>query len=205
MNEQSIRQFVEKLGTSKTGTSIYLHLIYQGPKSISRLETESKYSRYILQKEISILLKKNLITKDDSGKTVVYSVKSVHTLKDLLKEKQEKLKKTSVALDDTIEFLEKSFHRVEKKSKIVHYSGINGLQQIVWNSQKAQGTLRLFQVEELSQFLNFGFYDTVREIYLKNNIRYLELSNEDDVEGWTDIEEFINIWEIRYIDPKSLI
>ncbi|MBN1618044.1 MarR family transcriptional regulator [Candidatus Dojkabacteria bacterium] len=204
MKEIYIREYLEKLGLSKDETSIFLHLINHGPRTITQLVNESKLSHYAISQSLSHLAKLSLVDKKDKNKSSIYVVRRIDSLAGILEEKKDVLKKRALVVEKTIDTLSKVYSRVEKDSKIVHYSGIAGLKQIMWNSQKAEQEIRLFEVAELSPYLDFGFYDSVRAEYVKNNIKYRELTNEKAVKGWTDVTEFLGLWDIRYIDSSII-
>jgi len=204
MKDIYVRQFIEKLGLSKNETAILFHLINQGPRTATQLTNESKLSRYAISQCLDNLTSLGLVDKEDEKKSTLYIVKSVSALKEILKNKKKGLQKRSEQIDKTIKLLKGSFKRVEKNSKIAHYSGISGLKQIMWNSREAEKEIRLFEVETMSPLLDFSFYDSVREEYVKRNISYRELTNEKNVKGWTSVKEFLKIWDIRYIDSNVI-
>ncbi len=93
----------------------------------------------------------------------------------------------------------------DSKTKVINYKGQEGLEQVTLNSTKAKGEILLFEIENMSSFLNYGFCEDVRKTFVKNKIHIRELTNQSIQESWTKIEEFVNdYWTCRYIDPNIL-
>jgi hypothetical protein len=62
----------------------------------------------------------------------------------------------------------------------------------------------LFELADMSSSLDFGFYEEVRKIYAEKKIESREITNQAEMQGWTDVKEYIDVWEARYIDPKLI-
>ncbi|HQF37089.1 MAG TPA: hypothetical protein PLL26_05625 [Candidatus Dojkabacteria bacterium] len=62
--------------------------------------------------------------------------------------------------------------------KVVHYSGFEGLKTITWNSTKAKGIFRAFDLsQDISAFTDFDFAERVRIEFLKNGLKELRQIN----------------------------
>ena len=97
------------------------------------------------------------------------------------------------------------FVPLDSRSKIINYSGIEGLKQVTLNTLRAKGELLMFEIENMSAFLNYGFCEEVRKGFVKNKIHVRELTNQKKQPAWTNIEDFVSgFWDCRYIDPKIL-
>lgn len=93
----------------------------------------------------------------------------------------------------------------DSRSRVVNYSGIDGLKQVTVNSLKAKGELLLFEIENMGSFLNVGLSEEVRKGFIKNKIHVKELMNQSNQPAWTNVEEFVTkFWDCRYIDPSIL-
>src|SRR3989338_5114716 len=91
------------------------------------------------------------------------------------------------------------------RSKVVNYSGSEGLKQITLNTLKAKDGLRMFEIENMSAFLNYGFAEEVRNGFVTNKIQVKELTNKSTQEPWTKVQAFVDkFWQCRYIDPQIL-
>lgn len=97
------------------------------------------------------------------------------------------------------------FVPLDSRSKVINYSGLDGLKKVTLNSLKAKGELFIFEIDTMSAFLNYGFSEEVRKGFVKNKIHVKEIMNHSKQPPWTEVEEFVkDFWECRYIDPKIL-
>lgn len=93
----------------------------------------------------------------------------------------------------------------DSRSKVINYVGIEGLKQVTVNSLRAKGELRIFEIENMGSFLNFGFCEEVRQGFIDRNIHVKELTNQENQPAWTKVQKFVDgYWECRYVDPKVL-
>lgn len=112
--------------------------------------------------------------------------------------------KTQDILPDLINEFEQ-FIPKDAKSKVINYSGVEGLKQVTINSLKAKGEIRIFEIENMGSFLNFGFCEEIRTEFIKRKIKVKELSNQKNQKPWTEVSKFVKYnWDCRYIDPKIL-
>ncbi len=90
------------------------------------------------------------------------------------------------------------------KSKVIHYKNLSGLKQVMWNSIRSKDDLRFFVYEPTAEYLDYNFYDTVRQKYVERNIITYELLNTTTYPDFTKIKEFLKLSFSRYINPDLI-
>jgi len=207
MSDQTDRlsKHLEPFGLSGEEASIYLLLLQQGSKSALEISRKLHIGRTKVYRLLEELTKDGLVTikVDEIGKK--FEAKSYKQLEMLLKDKEyevEKLKKSKGKIFDELASIR---GKVDKSSKVLYYTGKEGLKQVTWNSTKAKAKLYIFEILDMSAFLDYGFCEKVRLEFVKNRVKVNELTNQKSMPGWTNIEEFVKkYWRCRYIDPKEL-
>jgi len=192
------------LGLSKEQALLYITIMQHPDMSVNSIAKEMEIGRSKVYRLIDELKVMNLVNETVRKKGAVYSSKSYDHLKSLLDVKEHELKQ----LRSSFAGLEKYFRMSKKdkrKSGVMTYEGLTGLKQVIWNTTKAKNVLKVFEVTRINVFLDFGFAEDVRLKYVENNIKTKDLTNEEFIQGWTNIEEFSTKYsEYRYIDPKEL-
>lgn len=195
-------EVLRKFGLSQEESSLYLLLLAGDKFKVSELRRETDYSRSKVESILDELISIGLVQKHWSDKT--YSAENPKKLVEILKKQKKSLEHMKSTLYKVVNGLKDSVKPGKATSKVLYYEGVEGLRKVMWNSSKVEGTLRLFEVEEFSQYLDYGFYEKIREIYADNNVESRELSNQKSMPGWTNVEKYVENWEPRYIDPQKI-
>jgi sugar-specific transcriptional regulator TrmB len=201
-----ITRLLEHFGLDTNEVTIYLTLLQNGSlgaTEIGRLARVPKTSVYRCLEQLKV---KKLVTEVVEEYRRLFEAAPVENLKYQIIEQQQKVKVLSESLPQIIASLSKAVQQdVDKTSKIKYYSGIEGLKQVTWNSSKAKEMLRIFEIKDMSAFLNFDFCEITRREFVRNQVFTRELTNEAEVSGWTDVSQMVReFWELRYVDPTEL-
>lgn len=207
MSDQTdkLSKHLEPFGLSKEEASIFLLLLQKGSKSALGISRELHNGRTKVYRLLEGLTKYGLVTVkiDEVGKK--FEAKSYKQLELLLTNKEYEVERLRKAKSKIFDELASIKGKVDKKSKVLYYTGKEGLKQVTWNSTKAKDKLYLFEILDMSAFLDYGFCEKVRVEFVKNKVKVFELTNQKNVPAWTNIEDFTkNYWECRNIDPKEL-
>lgn len=94
----------------------------------------------------------------------------------------------------------------QAESRVLYYHGIDGLKHVTWNSLRARGTLRIYEVSSsMTAFLPQKFSEKVREELVRNKILTHQLTNLTKIEAYTEILGAATTWwEPRHISPREL-
>lgn len=208
MSDQSdnTQNLLEQFGLSQGESSIYLFLLKEGTKSALELSRGLRIGRTKVYRLLESLASKNLVNEklDEVGKK--FEASSIDKLEMLLKEKEAELEKLKESKEKILKKLSFFEGKRDKKSKILYYSGHEGLKQITWNSLKAKGVIYVFEMgQSMNPFTGKRFAEKVREEFYLRKIITKQLTNFEKIEPYTNVEQYVkHYWEVRYIDPKEL-
>lgn len=185
---------------------VYLYLVgksEQSPLSISRATTISRTKVYVI---LDSLMTKSLVGEQGGKYARRYFALPYTQLEQLIRQKRqevEMLESSTQSLFDELSTIELPRFL---PSQVKYFRGIDGLKQVTWNSTRAQGTLRVFEAaNDMSAFLDFDFSERVRIEFVKRGLgSSLQVTNFATIRPWTNIDEFIKVWQPRYISPKEL-
>jgi len=206
MSEQTdkLSKLLEPFGVSQDEARIYLLLTEKGMKSALGLSRELKIARTRVYRLLDKLIEKGLVSQqlDEMGKKFIANS---HTqLKMLIIKKEHEVEALKESSEAVFEQLESISAKARKGSKVLYYQGQKGLEQMTWNSVKAKGELLLYELESMSEFLDYGFAEKVREEFVKRKVIVREISNSRHLSAWTKVVEFArDYWQIRQIDKKD--
>lgn len=203
MNKDIISQ-LQNLGLSSEESELFMFLVSQGRKTVSEIRKENKWSA---TKTNNVLASPNLtdllLKFSDNGRNY-FITKPLVSLKVLL----EKRRKSLEQLRNTIPSIRKQLAQLSTKatleSKVINYHGLTGLEQVLWNSINSKETLRFFVYTPNGKYMDYNFYDDIRRIYTEKAIRTQEIINSPTYPDFTNVPEFINLYEGRYLDSKLI-
>jgi sugar-specific transcriptional regulator TrmB len=195
---------LKKFGLSKEESEVYLHLLSHGKKTASEIRKDWKTGHTKVNTTLTQLKSKSLVyeIRNDAGRYLAATNPQI--LGTLLDQEKEKVHETKKQFEQHYESLLDLAYTSKGQSKVLNFIGIEGLKQVMWNSAQTKDALRLIELPAMSQYLDFGFYEKIREQYTKNKINSFEITNEKVMENWTNINKYVELWEARYIDPTIL-
>lgn len=137
-----------------------------------------------------------------------FEAKTLDNLQLLYVEKELELKSLEEELPELIENLSAIAFTPVSQSKIKYYTGVQGLEQITWNSTKAKSILRIYEIDDIDALVGQKLADDTMIEYAKKKIFDRQLTNSKEIDDCSKnpaICDFIdNWWEGHYIDPKEI-
>lgn len=201
----NIEELLVQLGLTESQIKVYLAMLRIGVVSGPALSKVVNMPKTTVYHCIDDLLSNRLVVEVIGENGKLYHASSPENLRFILLEQEKKVKIMQESLPEIFDQLSLMTGHDVSKSRIKYYSGIEGLKQVTWNSSKAKDKLRIFEIKDMSVFLNYDFCELTRLEFLKNKVKIHELTNEVVQPGWTDLTEIVRTqWELRYIDPKEL-
>jgi len=198
-------RLLSKFGLGKDSSRIFLLLLSKGEKTALQIARELQLGRTKVYRLIDRLISKGLVNEVMGVRGKRFVVDSYENLKLIAIEKEAEAEELKSTLPKIFEILSYISAKDSKHSKVYYYSGMKGLKQMCWNSTKAKGELRIFEIEEMADVFNYGFYEKVRLEFVKRNIHIKQIFNERKLEPFTNVRELLKSHvEFRYIDPKQL-
>jgi sugar-specific transcriptional regulator TrmB len=201
----SLITLLEPFGLSSEESRIYLILLEKGVLSALQISRELKIGRTKVYRLLDKLEERGLVSNkfDELGFKFAANSPTVLKIQLLKKEKEHETLKESFPL--VLKELEKVMGKGKLSSKVLYYSGVKGLEQVTYNSSQAKGNLRIFEMADMSAFLDYGFCEKVRREFVKNKVNVNELTNLKKMPAWTKVTDFVrDYWKCRYIDSKQL-
>lgn len=197
---------LKAFGLDKDEARIYVHLLSAKEESALDISRALNVSRTKVYAILDKLIGLGLVSTTGKQNAARFYSNSYKQLELLVNKKRNELEMLEGSLPKVFEELASVEISKAASSQIMHYQGIEGLKTVTWNSTKATGILRVFEMaQDLSAFLDFDFSERVRMEFARNKLKCSrQITNFKHISAWTNIEEFVDIWECRYIDPKEL-
>jgi predicted DNA-binding transcriptional regulator len=200
-----ISEYFRQLELSEGDEKIYLYLLSNSQVSVQQVATGCELGRTAVYASIERLLKFRLLIEIVGKNGKLYSAGPIEVIEQLLKEKETKINSLEEELPDLVESLSQASSTKIGKAEIKYYDGQKGLEQITWNSTKANDFLRIYEIDDIDTLVGNDFSDKVMEEYVKNKVFDKQLTNLKEIDDCTTVTEFIdNWWEPRYVDPAEI-
>jgi predicted transcriptional regulator len=92
------------------------------------------------------------------------------------------------------------------KSQVRYFAGVKGLEQITYNSLRAEGDLYIYEVNEsMNVFTSRQTAEKFRRILVERGIVTHQLTNLRETGEYTEVEEMVrDFWDVRHVDPEVL-
>ncbi len=206
MSEQTDKLIIQlqAFGLTEEEAKIFLLLFEKGEKSALQLSRELHIARTKVYRLLDKLYEKGLINRKHDDLGFKFGANSYKQLERLVSEKEAELTKIKQEMPSIFSELSTIEKKASGDSKVLYYTGIEGLKQVTWNSIQAKGELCTMELINMSGFLDLAFAEKVREemVLKKTNIR--QLSNLAHMGPYTKVKGVVDYWQCRYLDPKLL-
>lgn len=208
MSDQTdnLNQLIMPFGLTSEEAAIYLHIAQKGFLSALTISRNLHIGRTKVYRILDKLIDKQLVEQklDDMG--MKFGAVDPVKLEQLVIEKEHEVAGLRASLPVVVERLKKIFPQSAQESKILYYTGVDGLKRVTYNSTKAREVLRIIErVNDMSDFLSEDFSEEVRMKFVENQTRIHQLTTHKKLEPFTHIPEFITKYSyLRYLDPKKL-
>jgi sugar-specific transcriptional regulator TrmB len=184
---------------------VYLYLIKNSATTALLLSRSLRIARTRVYRILDKLLKKQLVVEKLGDRGLFFEACPPSRLEQLAKEKELEAKTMRDTLPTLVSQLEQLLPQKTPSSKVLYYEGIEGLKQVSYNILNTKDTLRVFEMEHLSDFLPYDFSETVRKKLVEQKITTLDLTNKSSFPGFTDVTTLIEVYnKFRYIDSEKL-
>jgi predicted transcriptional regulator len=206
-NIDKLYTLLKPFGLKRDHVRVYLYLLGVGEVSVLRISRDLGITRskvYILLDSLNGYGLVSETGKKTKRRYYANSYKQFEILAHQKRSEAEILESSIPSLFQLLGSVEMGKH---KKSRIMHYKGIEGLKTVTWNSTNTVGTLRVFELaSNMSAFLDFDFSERVRIEFIRKGLlkSSRQLTNFKIIQPWTNISDFTDLWKCRYVDPKEL-
>jgi sugar-specific transcriptional regulator TrmB len=201
-----LETLLSNFGLKPEEVEIYIFLLKNGEQTVLEVARNVTSSRTKVYRILEDLDKQGFVTIVMSDRGKRFKANSPEKLDLIISAKEEEIQKLKKSKEELIKQLPFFIPKSDKKSKVLYYEGKEGLRQITWNSLKADGELRIFEIgQTMDSFTTEEFAEKVREEFMIRKVYIYQLTNFEKIEPYTNLQQFAdNWWEVRYIDPKEL-
>lgn len=208
MSDQTDRfiTLLHPFGLTSEEIRVYLALASKSPQSALAISREIHLARTKVYRILDKLVEKNLVSVqlDDQGKKFVAN--SYQELGLLVRQKESEVERLRHELPAVFAQIAGIWGKQGEGSKVLYYSGTSGLEQVTWNSLRAKGELRTYEIEQdMDAFIQPKLAEKIREELVEREITTLQLTNKTHILPFTRVALLPNkFWEVRYLNPKEL-
>lgn len=210
MNKLSVKTDVliknlQSFGLEPDESKLYIFILRN--KRITPLQASKnlKISRTRIYRMLGKLSKLGLIKeeiRDYGSKFIASPISSLNKIIDRKSSDLEVLKEKAPNLFNQLTMISAVS---DNESKILHYRGQEGLEQVTWNSTKVDGEFSIYEINIMDTFLDKKFAEKTRLEYTKNpRNRFKQITNFTEFNDFTNVSRMIEIWEVRHI-PKEIL
>ena len=206
MNKQISIQQLSTLGFDEAESTIYLHLLENGPKTLLELSREANVNRSKIYRHLDSLRAKKLIEEISGSRGKKLQASSPKNLELLILEQENQLKLQKETIQNLIADLTSLPTNLEKIFEVKHYHGSEGLKQMLWNQLSANKEIVAFSYQNKNYMVGKSFAEKIREEQVLRKIKLYEIENETDQgDYWyTKVANWGRYYDSRYISPKVL-
>ena len=206
MSDQTdILNLLKPYGLSDEAGRIYLYLLTNGYSPVLHISRALHIGRTKTYRLIDKLKAMQLLESKVDERGMKYGAADPLIFKQIVSQQENLVTQLKVSLPDVLNKLKLVRTTSNPSSKVLYYTGIEGLKQITYNITSAKKILRVFEVEHLANFLPRDFSEMIREKLVERQIKTLDLTNKVSFPDFTNVTEMIKSYsEFRHIPKKQL-
>lgn len=192
-------------GLSQDEAVIYLLLLKNFPLSALEISRKIEFARTKVYRLLDKLIAQRLVRQKLDARGLKFEAVSHTQLENILIQKEQEVDVLRETLSHLVKQLETVAAEGRTKSKVLYYTGIDGLKQVQWNSLRAHGELLIYEIKNMAAFLPQEYCEEVRRELVERQIYVRELTNQAKVADWTEVKELVlKYWQVRYVPPEKL-
>lgn len=194
-----------KFGLGREEAEIYLLLLKDSSLSALAISREIKIARTKVYRLLDKLIVRGLVRQKLDERGLKFEAVSHTHLETLLIQKEQEVDVLRDTLPHLVRQLETVAAQGRTKSKVLYYTGVEGLEQVTWNCLKARDTLRIYEVAaSMSVFIDEDLAEKIRQEFTDRQIKIRQLTNISHLKPFTRVPGHVKLWQVRYIDPAKL-
>lgn len=198
-------KIVTQFGLSDDEARVYLLLLKEGFDTALSLSKKLQIGRTKVYRLLDKLMARELVEMKLDDRGMKFGAARPEKFELLLTEKELELQNLKSQLPGVIESLQSVALQASNESKVLYYTGVDGLKQVSFNSTRTRGILRVFEAEHMSEFIAPTIAEKIRQQYVDNHVFIRDLTNKTSGVGYTAVTELIKSHnEVRHISPTVL-
>ncbi|HOZ02930.1 MAG TPA: helix-turn-helix domain-containing protein [Candidatus Woesebacteria bacterium] len=207
MSDQTDRltNLVMPYGLSDEEVKVYLYLLTHGYVTALELSRQLHLGRTKVYRLLDLLKNKELVEIKLDERGMKFGATHPRKLEQLVGQKQAQVTALSQALPSLVSELTALLPHKDQSSKVLYYEGLSGLEQVSFNTTRAEKLLRVFEMSHMSEFLSNQFAEDIRHRFVANQILTRDITNQKEFGEYTQVYEMVEKYsEYRHLDPKKL-
>lgn len=193
-----------KYGVEEEESRVYLDLVRKGQRTVLQLSRDLGFGRTKIYRILRDLKDKDLVREEVLDYGSSFEASPVGNLDLILSVKKRELETLERSHKQLISLIRNFGSKETADSRVLNYKGIEGLKQILWNQRRARRIIRTFVSSVMSKHIDFDYGDEIRQSFIKNNVKIVEIRNEKHIARWTNLPEIVKShWEAYYLSPEN--
>jgi len=197
---------LEKLGLSPNESKIYSALLEIGSSTADKISQKAGIHRRTIYDNIEKLLNKGLINFVISGNKKYFEATDPNKLKDILKEKKEKIEKQEQILKNILPELILSQKLSKDKQEVNVYKGKEGIKTILWDILRTRKPNCVIGAHSRGEFMQIleKFHNERIKLRIQNRMIF----KKEDIERAKKFNKMkfteVRIMPIEYASPIAI-
>ncbi|MBI3888157.1 hypothetical protein HY310_03780 [Candidatus Microgenomates bacterium] len=203
MVDQTLTQFLKKLGIEPETAKVYLSLIGKSAQTAHQVAKNTQIPKTTVYRRLDELKNLGLIEEKIDEYKKEYLASSVQSLQLLVNKKEIEAKELASQLPIISHVLSTSAN-VDPETKILFYRGRDGIQQMNWNVLRAKSEIVGYSYRVWEEIVGKDFIEKFLEDYSLLCLSGRDLISQAYIESRKNVTEgpLWKNWQTRYLDPK---
>lgn len=186
---------------------VWLYLMRRsGEMTVVNIARGLKMGRTPVYNALEKLEGKGLVSRVVMENGYGYAATGTEYLERYWRGKERRLAEMGERLPELMNTLDGMRMNTGYKAKVEYFVGRKGLEQITYNSLRAEGELMIYEMNaSMEGFVNKERAEEFRRIWAEREVMIRQLTNQRDMVDFTEVEKLVaDLWDIRYISPEVL-
>lgn len=195
----------EELDLSHEEFLVYSFLFNENVTSALKISKHMHIGRTKVYRILDKLIELGLVEQVLGPRGFLFKNSSPHNLSHLVHKRSAKLQQLEKNLPEIIDTLS-GLSRYDTEARVKYYKGREGLEQVTWNSLRADKDLLIYELAStMESFTNKEFAEEVRSEIVRRRIHVKQLTNLKEIPDFTEVVEKVKkYWEVRHVSKKLL-
>jgi predicted transcriptional regulator len=205
----NLKQNLLLLGLNEDEMQVYLCLIKNKNLTALQLSRKTKIARTKIYRLLEKLVAKNLVQENIDEVGSKFSVNPFQEIEALIVKREREVEILRDKFPELIDQLMILKAEKDANTQVLFYRGKEGLEQITWNSTKAKGIFRIYEIGNMNAFTDAKFAEKVRFEFEHKKIPHRQLTTHTHTPAFlsqVSKNYWLNddFWELRYVSPEEI-
>lgn len=206
MVDQTLTNFLSKLGIEAEATKIYMAMVGKTAQTAHQLAKTTEIPKTTVYRRLEELIALGLVEEQIDEYKKEYQVAPADTLALLVNKKDLETKNLMAQLPIVSQLLNSSQTSQDPETKILFYRGKDGIQQMNWNCLKAKKEIVGYSYRAWEEIVGLDFANKFLDEYNFLNLSGRDLISKEYINSRIDQPDVTRPrwknWQTRFLDPK---